>query len=167
MTIITNIYIHYIRIVKQLGIYSLIGIFLLSISGLQISFHSCEGELKSLAVFTKAEACSHYLPNQQTETPKGDCCGESTSHCHRVKKEKSKSKGKCSDDKLLTLNPLKIELSEVSSLSWTPNLDFTLFIESPWDFKVYNTLDHEFDSRLYKPPSTPLNIQVFHQVFLI
>lgn len=153
--------------VKQFGAYGLIGILLLSVSGLKMSFHSCGGELRSIGIYAKAEACEHAKAAQAKATEQGSCCGESAKHCKRKKTTEEPKKEKCCDDNQISLEILDLELVELLAFDWTSIKIYNPAqkIEIP-SFESTATENLPIEPR-FKPPSQPPNLLVLHQVFLI
>lgn len=153
---------------KQLGAYTLIGVLLLSLSGLRLSLHSCGGELKSFALYTKAEACEHAQKHEpQSQEEEGDCCGEVNSHCKRKSNPSKTKKEKCCDDESIVFEILDIDLEKVIDSEWSPAKAIA----------VLNTFDTPISTSIlqpelvsiptYEPPKPPPNLLLWHQVFLI
>jgi hypothetical protein len=152
---------------KHAAAYSLIGILLLSVSGLKLSYHSCGGELRSLAIYEKAEACEHAKIAKQKESEDGACCGESASHCKRKKQREELEKEKCCDDQEISFEILDLETVELLASDWT-SIDFCNTGPTPPSpiYKTFLIQNRPLEPR-FKPPAEPPNILVLHQVFLI
>lgn len=166
-----KIYYHILLIfelVKAFGAYTLIGILLLSFSGLRLSMHSCGGELKSFALYAKAEACPHAQNHGAlSQAEEGDCCGEMDSHCKRKSLPSKTKKEKCCDDESIVFEILDIELVIAVDSEWSPSQILPVLhkFENPLSKRI---LQPELVLiPPYEPPKPPPNLLLWHQVFLI
>lgn len=150
---------------RQTFAYSLIFSLLISLSGFQISFHSCGGELRSIGLFSKATACEHAQEEKEKEGP---CCGETDLHCKRKQTtSEQKPKGKCCDDTLIAFEILKLDLQKLEPA------DSKLLIDIAKVPYTFGSVIHSRPSLytlaypIFKPPLQQLNLSILLQVFLI
>lgn len=122
--------------------------------------HFCGGELKSFALFGKAQACSHASVEDHQD--------ENVPACHRHMASKKKDKDGCCDDKEIVIESLDIT-SIVNG--------FYKIAEHVWVALPIDVLqqDEEFKPVMlqrkkylnYKPPLIFRDIPVLIQTFLI
>jgi len=128
-----------------------------------IDIHYCGGQVQSISLFGKAQACS--MKEQRTETaPKHKCCEKKNnerSHC----KMKSKKKDCCHNEQIVFEQDSDLKLVDKSTVNLeniNPVLVYTLVSQHLFEFDAKPIFYSYYD-----PPLLPQDILVQQQVFRI
>ncbi len=118
--------------------------------------HFCGGELKSMALFGKAQPCAHAAHD-----------GEDVPACHSSKSEESDSKG-CCDDREYLMEAL--DITTTVDQYWNGfNTQLQIIVPPLVELGSWAQVEPKVDPAYlnYKPPLIRRNIPVLIQSFLI